>query len=118
MLDMQDPNDGGVYHKLTGLNFSGTVMPADYDLQRYVVAKSTAAALDFAAVMATASRIFRPLRLKNPVIVPLYQPLQKAYTWAENNPTAYFTNPPDVSTGEYGDGNVQDEFQWAAAELL
>jgi len=119
MLDMQDPNDGGVYHKLTGLNFSGTVMPADYDLQRYVVAKSTAAALDFAAVMATASRIFSAFETEKPgYSATLSAAAKKAYTWAENNPTAYFTNPPDVSTGEYGDGNVQDEFQWAAAELF
>jgi len=119
MLDMQDPNDGGVYHKLTGLNFSGTVMPADYNLQRYVVAKSTAAALDFAAVMATASRIFSAFETEKPgYSAALLEAAKKAYTWAENNPTAYFTNPADVFTGEYGDGNVEDEFQWAAAELF
>jgi hypothetical protein len=28
MLSMQDPNDGGVYHKLTSKGFSGFVMPA------------------------------------------------------------------------------------------
>ncbi|HEA28787.1 MAG TPA: T9SS type A sorting domain-containing protein [Leeuwenhoekiella sp.] len=119
MLDMQDPNDGGVYHKLTGLNFSGTVMPADYDLQRYVVAKSTAAALDFAAVMATASRIFSDFETeKSGYSTTLLEAAEKAYTWAQNNPDVYFTNPADVSTGEYGDGNVEDEFQWAAAELF
>ena len=119
MLDMQDPVDGGVYHKLTGLNFSGIVMPADYDLQRYVVAKSTAAALDFAAVTAMASRIFSAYEAQKPgYSATLLEASQKAYTWAEANPTVYFTNPTDVVTGEYGDGNVQDEFQWAAAELF
>lgn len=119
MLNMQDPNDGGVYHKLTGLNFSGTVMPADYDLQRYVVAKSTAAALDFAAVMATASRIFSAFEAEKPGFsTTLLEAAKQAYTWAENNPTVYFKNPAGVVTGEYGDGNVQDEFQWAAAELF
>ncbi|WP_051907697.1 glycoside hydrolase family 9 protein [Flavimarina sp. Hel_I_48] len=119
MLNMQDPTDGGVYHKLTGLNFSGTVMPADYDLKRYVVAKSTAAALDFAAVMATASRIFADFETEKPgYSAMLLEAAQKAYTWSENNPALYFTNPPGVVTGEYGDGNVQDEFQWAAAELF
>ena len=119
MLNMQDPNDGGVYHKLTGLNFSGTVMPADYDLQRYVVAKSTAAALDFAAVMATASRIFSAFEAEKPGFsTTLLEAAKKAYTWAENNPAVYFTNPAGVVTGEYGDGNVQDEFEWAAAELF
>lgn len=58
MLAMQDPDDGGVYHKLTGLNFSGQIMPDNYTFQRYVVKKSTGAALDFAAVMAIGSRVF------------------------------------------------------------
>jgi endoglucanase len=52
MLSMQDPNDGGVYHKLTNKNFDGTVMPHQATSERYVVQKTTAAALDFAAVMA------------------------------------------------------------------
>ncbi|MGB3775018.1 MAG: glycoside hydrolase family 9 protein, partial [Leeuwenhoekiella sp.] len=119
MLAMQDPNDGGVYHKLTGLNFSGVVMPAEYNLERYVVAKSTAATLDFAAVMAMASRIFEAFGTEKPVYsARLLEAAKNAYTWAENNPTDYYTNPADVFTGEYGDGNVTDEFQWAAAELF
>ena len=57
MLTMQDPHDGGVYHKLTNKRFDGVVMPHEATSERYVVQKSTAAALDFAAVMATASRV-------------------------------------------------------------
>jgi len=49
MLTMQDPTDGGVYHKLTTPNFEGFVMPEDCKQQRYVVQKTTTAALDFAA---------------------------------------------------------------------
>lgn len=52
MLTMQDPNDGGVYHKLTTPNFEGFIMPTDCQQQRYVVAKSVTASYDFAAVMA------------------------------------------------------------------
>ena len=55
---MQDPNDGGVYHKLTTPNFEGFVMPKDCHQQRYVVQKSATATYDFAAVMALAARIF------------------------------------------------------------
>src|SRR5207247_3672644 len=62
MLTMQDPADGGVYHKLTEPRFEGFVSPAEARSPRYVVQKSTAAALDFAAVMAQASRVVRPLR--------------------------------------------------------
>lgn len=37
MLTMQDPNDGGVYHKLTNAAFDGMVMPGVTTLPRYAV---------------------------------------------------------------------------------
>src|SRR5690606_2658747 len=46
MMTMQDPADGGVYHKLTSPNFSGSVMPGADAGKRYVVQKSVTAALD------------------------------------------------------------------------
>jgi len=58
MLTMQDPNDGGVYHKLTNKKFCDFIMPDKAKDPRYVVSKSTAASLDFAATMAMASRVF------------------------------------------------------------
>lgn len=119
MLTMQDPYDGGVYHKLTGLNFSGIVMPENYNLNRYVVKKSTAAALNFAAVLAMASRIYSNYNNELPgYSTALLNASKAAYTWAKNNPNTYFTNPQGVSTGVYGDTNVSDEFQWAAVELF
>ena len=39
ILKMQDA-DGGVYHKLTAKTFSGFIMPADYDLDRYTLPSS------------------------------------------------------------------------------
>lgn len=119
MLDMQDPNDGGVYHKLTGLNFSGEVMPHEYNLDRYVVQKTTAASLNFAAVMAVASRIFSDFESVKPGFSQeLLTAARQAYTWAQNNPEIYYNQPSDVYTGAYGDGYVGDEFQWAATELF
>lgn len=119
MLSMQDPVDGGVYHKLTGLKFAGVVTPEEYSLDRYVVKKSTAAALNFAAVMATASRIYLAYTTDlNGYSTILLNAAKASYAWAKSNPEVYFTNPEDVSTGEYGDNNVTDEFQWAAVELF
>ncbi|AXT57712.1 T9SS C-terminal target domain-containing protein [Aquimarina sp. AD1] len=124
MLDMQDPNDGGVYHKLTAKNFSGRVMPAAYNLERFVVQKSTAAALNFAAVTAVASRIFSDYESVRPGFsAQLEQAAKDAYSWAKANPAIYYsqgngTPVSDISTGEYGDTNVTDEFQWAAVELF
>ncbi len=119
MLDMQDPNDGGVYHKLTGLNFQGIIMPNEYTARRYVVQKSTAAALNFAAVTAMASRIYANYESQLPgYSARLLQASKDAYAWAKANPTDYYNQPSDVKTGEYGDRNVSDEFQWAGVELL
>lgn len=119
MLTMQNPNDGSVYHKLTGLNFSGEVLPENYALDRYVVGKSTAAALNFAAVMAKASKVFSEYTNLFPnYSSQLLTAAEAAYLWAKENPTEYFLNPNDVTTGQYDDTNVTDEFQWAAVELF
>lgn len=124
MLDMQDPNDGGVYHKLTAKNFSGRIMPAAYNLERFVVQKSTAAALNFAAVTAVASRIFSDYESVKPGFsAQLEQAAKDAYAWAKDNPAIYYsqgsgTPVSDITTGEYGDNTVTDEFQWAAVELF
>lgn len=122
MLTMQDPEDGGVYHKLTTAKFEGMVEPHKATSQRYVVGKSTAAALDFAAVMAQASRIFNSFFPENAVV---YQKAaEKAWNWAIQNPETYYrqnelnqTFDPDITTGAYGDQNLTDEWVWAAAEL-
>jgi endoglucanase len=120
LLTMQDPADGGVYHKLTNLRFDGIVMPhAASTTPRYVVAKSTAAALDFAATMATASRVLAPYDAKWPGLSQrMLAAAQAAWRWAEADPNVVFKNPKDVVTGEYGDAQLADEFAWAAAELF
>jgi len=115
---MQDPNDGGVYHKLTSKNFSGMVMPHRDTAERYMVQKTTAAALDFAAVMAAASRIYAPYESTYPGIsTTMINAAKSAYQWAKNNPAIYYVQPSDIATGTYGDNDVKDEFAWAAAEL-
>jgi endoglucanase len=42
---------------------------------------------------------------------------ESAWGWAVANPAVTYKQPDDVKTGEYGDGNLADEFAWAAAEL-
>nr|ACY24809.1 endo-1,4-beta glucanase [uncultured organism]ACY24880.1 putative cel9B endo-14-beta glucanase [uncultured organism] len=118
MLSMQDPNDGGVYHKLTNKNFDGTVMPHQATSERYVVQKTTAAALDFAAVMATASRVVAQYESQLPgMSAKMLAAAESAWNWAVANPAITYKQPDDIKTGEYGDGNLADEFFWAAAEL-
>lgn len=125
MLTMQDPNDGGVYHKLTNASFDGMVMPDKATKPRYVVQKSTTAALDFVAVMAQASRIFKSYDKQLPGLADsCLNAALKAWDWAKANPKLFYRQneinkqfDPDVVTGEYGDGNNADEWIWAAAEL-
>jgi endoglucanase len=118
MVTMQDPNDGGVYHKLTNKTFDGMVMPDRATAPRYVVQKTTAAALDFAAVLAAASRVLAPFDAKAPGRSQRYlAAAESAWRWAVANPTVLYRQPPDIQTGTYGDDHVDDEFSWAASEL-
>jgi endoglucanase len=125
MLTMQDPADGGVYHKLTGAVFDRMEMP-DKDTQpRYVVQKGTAATLDFAAVMAQASRVFGTFKTQLPGLADsCLIRANKAWEWAIKNPAVVYNQDamnkqfePKVTTGAYGDRNFKDEFIWAASEL-
>lgn len=118
MVTMQDPADGGVYHKLTNKTFDGMVMPDRATAPRYVVQKTTAAALDFAAVMATASRVLAPFDAQAPGRSQRYlAAAESAWRWAVANPAVLYRQPPDIQTGTYGDDKVDDEFSWAASEL-
>lgn len=118
MLSMQDPNDGGVYHKLTNKKFDGTVMPHQATSERYVVQKTTAAALDFAGVMATASRVLAQYETQLPgMSAKMLAAAESAWGWAVANPGITYKQPDDIKTGEYRDGDLTDEFAWAAAEL-
>lgn len=121
MLTMQD-EDGGVYHKLTTLNFVGEVMPASSNVQRYVYYKSTAATLNFAAALAQGARVYAQLDTDFSTL--LLAAAKNAWQWALANPNRIYDQgkvnqayDPDVHTGAYGDGNVADEFNWAGIEL-
>jgi len=125
MLTMQDPNDGGVYHKCTNAAFDGMVMPGITKAPRYVVQKSTAATLDFAAVTAQASRIFSKFARQLPGLADSCRRAAiAAWQWARQHPDVIYDQEamnkaytPPVTTGAYGDRHLTDEFFWAAAEL-
>ena len=125
MLTMQDPYDGGVYHKLTTPNFEGMIMPTDCRQQRYVVQKSVTASYDFAACMAQAARIYKNSKDYPHFSAHAEAAALAAYHWAEQHPSAFYNQnehnkhfEPAVNTGEYGDGNATDERFWAATELF
>ncbi|QHV97253.1 glycoside hydrolase family 9 protein [Spirosoma endbachense] len=125
MLTMQDPTDGGVYHKLTNPRFDGMIMPDKAVNDRYVVQKSITATLDFAAVMAQAGRVYKAYNRELPGLADsCVSAATKAWNWAKANPTVVYNQAdmnakfdPDVVTGSYEDRNASDEWIWAAAEL-
>lgn len=123
MLTMQD-EDGGVFTKCTNASFDGMVMPGITKDKRYVVQKSTAATLDFAAVTAKAARVLKSfpqlIMLSDSCLVAA----GRAWQWAKQNPALYYDQDemnkqfqPAITTGGYGDKNLKDEWFWAAAEL-
>jgi endoglucanase len=126
MLTMQDPTDGGVYHKCTTAKFSGMIQPDQETSTRYVVQKSTGAALNLAAVAAQASHVLRKFEQQLPGLADSCLSVSKAaWEWAKQNPNVLYDQKkmndqfdPDVLTGEYGDRTLSDEWIWAAAELF
>ncbi len=117
MLTMQD-SDGGVYHKLTTLGFEPFVMPADAHEKRYVIQKNTAASLDFAATMAHASGILANFSTELPGLADSCRKAAvAAWNWCKKNPGILYRQPPDISTGAYGDGDIRDEWFWAGVEM-
>ncbi|MGB4044832.1 MAG: glycoside hydrolase family 9 protein [Halanaerobiales bacterium] len=115
MFKMQ-AEDGGVYHKVTTKNFIGMDMPETSKEKRYVFPISVTATADFAAVMAMASRVFKPY--DEEFCQKAISAAEKAWIWLINNPDREgFKNPPGVNTGEYGDVYDRDERFWAAVEL-
>jgi endoglucanase len=120
MLTMQD-DDGGVWHKQTSENFADFVMPENDNLVSYVIGtgkdpfKSSAATADFAAVMAIASRVYKPFDAA--YALSCLKAAEKAWTWLQKYPNVTFRNSDNVLTGGYGDNDCRDELLWAAAEL-
>ena len=117
MLTMQD-KDGGVYHKVTTLKFGGSVLPENDRDARYAIIKNVTATLDFAAVMAQASVVYKTI--DKAYSDKVLKAAEEAYAWAKMHPQQFYKQPADVQTGNYmHDGeDGKDEFRWAAAELF
>lgn len=129
MWTMQDPEDGGVYHKLTTPNFEGFIAPTDCRQQRYVVQKSVTAALDFAGALYSMARLHGYASMGEDVNTHAINKTrldkaEAAYAWAKAHPDAFYNQwqvnaayDPDITTGAYGDMSADDEFFWAASGL-
>ncbi len=117
-LKMQDDN-GGVYHKVTCAVFPEVVMPEEETDELIICPISTAATGDFAAVMAEASVIYKDYDAA--FAGKCLDAAKKAYGYLEKNAMndkTGFVNPDDITTGEYPDAKVKDEYFWACVELF
>jgi endoglucanase len=117
---MQDPSDGGVYHEVVTQQFASFVMPALDTAPRYVLGKTTSAALDFAAVMAHAARVYAPF--DRDFSCAAVEAARAAFSWAEAHPAVTFELPVGFQAGSYdpfelGATTYDPEFYWAASEL-
>lgn len=120
MLTMQinEPGSeeyGSVYHKLTTKNFEGHILPYKATNQRYVIGRNTEDALNLAAVCAVAARVYKPF--DEAYSAKCLSAAKKAWAWAIDHNTGAYTNPSDIKTGEYGNSNIQDSYEWAGIEL-
>ena len=114
LIKMQN-DEGGVYHKVTGLNFDGVVSPEKCTEKLYVLPASKTATADFAAVMFMASRVYE--KTDKAFSKECKERAHKAIEYYEKHISdRNYTNPSDVLTGEYGDGNSSDEYLWALCE--
>jgi len=116
MLMMQDDSSGGVYHKITGYEFPGFVMPEEETTQMVLAPVSNTATGDFAAIMAKASRVYADY--DSAFAASCLSAAKKAWKYLEaHTEMKVFKNPDDIVTGEYPDVSDADERLWASVEL-
>ncbi len=114
--------NGSVSHLITSANFAEQAMPDKDEQTRYLVPASSAATADFAAVMAIASKVYKPYSAA--YAAKCLSASQNAWAYIQATPTiapagGYTVDPPGINnTGTYFDTSDVDERLWASAELF
>lgn len=111
---MQD-DDGGVFVKISELDWEWSVMPHEWDKDRYFIGKSTSASLNFAAMCAMVNRVYKDI--DTAFAAQNIAAAEKAWQWAMENDTILYLGTPGVGSGNYDDTDLTDEFLWAASEM-
>lgn len=112
------PQAGMAFHKLHSLKWDAMPISPMRSIQdRYLMPPSTAATLNLAAAAAQCARLWR--ELDTPFAERCLTAAERAWQAANDNPIFTYGSIPGnaVGGGDYGDGNVDDEFFWAAVEL-
>jgi endoglucanase len=121
LLKMQVPAGkplaGMVHHKMHDKEWTELgVAPHEDKSQRVLMAPSTAATLNLAAVAAQAARLYRAF--DPPFSKRCLAAAQRAFDAATAHPALFAPASNKVGGGPYDDSDVRDEFYWAAAELF
>jgi endoglucanase len=118
-----EPLAGMAHHKMHDVVWAGlpempvqTAPNDDPDDGRFLMPPSTAATLNLAATAAQCARIYRAFdaEFADRCLVAA----ERAWQAALEHPDLLYGSIPGQGGGDYGDGNVTDEFFWAAAELF
>lgn len=115
LLQMQR-EDGAVYHKISCYNFPKFVLPQDEKEKLVLSPVSTAATADFAGCLAYASKYFSKSDKKFSDL--LLQSALKAQNYLFAHEDEFYFNPPEITTGGYGDRDVSDERYFAFCSLF
>lgn len=115
MLKMQR-QDGGVFHKVSCYHFCAFINPQDEKDQLVIAPVSTTATADFAGTCAFAASIYR--QYDAAFARQLLAAALKAYEYVESHDEEPFKNPPEITTGGYGDWSSVDEHYFASAALF
>ena len=115
MLQMQR-EDGAVYHKISCYHFCPFIMPQEEKDQLVLAPVSTAATADFAGCLAYASGFYKEA---DPAFAEsLLQASIKAQNYLFSHDDEFYINPPEITTGGYGDRDVRDERYFALCALF
>ncbi|MFC4587062.1 glycoside hydrolase family 9 protein [Sphaerisporangium corydalis] len=111
------PYAGMAHHKVHDQNWTGLPLLPHLDPQaRELHPVSTAATLNLAAAAAQAARVFAPY---DPAFAARnLTAARDAWAAARAHPAVYASASDGTGGGTYDDGDVTDEFYWAAAELF
>ena len=114
MLQLQR-DDGGVYHKISCYNFCGFIMPEEEKEQLVIAPVSTCATADFAGCLAYASTFYKDT--DTAFAKKLVEAAVKAQNYLFSHDDELYINPPEITTGGYGDSDVSDERYFALCSL-
>lgn len=115
MLDMQR-EDGAVYHKISCYHFCGFIPPQNETDVQVLAPISTAATCDFAGCLSFASKYYE--EIDSDFSQTLKTAALKALNYAETHNDELYNNPPEITTGCYGDWNVTDERYFALCSVF